>query len=126
MFQLDLKSRKSLYEQVVDGCKEMVIRGELKPGDRLPSIRDMSAALTVNPNTVQKAYSRLESEGWIYTVSGRGAFVSEGSHEPDTVRQEAVYEKMEVLMEELFYLGVKGEDMVSRLKRIIQERRGEI
>ena len=51
MFQLDLKSRKSIYEQIVDGCKEMIICGDLEPNEKLPSVREMSALLTVNPNT---------------------------------------------------------------------------
>ena len=67
MFQLDLKSRKSIYEQVVDNLKEMIISGVLKSGEKLPSVRELSRMLTVNPNTVQKAYRELERQGYVYT-----------------------------------------------------------
>ena len=74
MFQLDLKSRKSIYEQVVDNLKELIITGVISPEDKLPSVRDLSNSLTVNPNTIQKAYRSLESQGYIYTVTGLGTF----------------------------------------------------
>ena len=76
MISLDLKSRKSIYEQIVDGFKELIISGDMGPGDRLPSVRELSAQLTVNPNTIQKAYAILEMKGFTYTVKGRGSFVS--------------------------------------------------
>ena len=62
MFQLDLKSKKSIYEQITDGCKEYIISGVLKAGDKLPSVRELSSILTVNPNTIQKAYGYLEAQ----------------------------------------------------------------
>ncbi len=122
MFQLDLKSIKSIYEQIVDGCKEMIICGDYEPNAKLPSVREMSALLTVNPNTIQKAYSRLEQDGWIYTVTGRGAFVSEEIHGPDTRQIESIYEQIAALMGQLRYLGVKGEEMNERLRKISEER----
>ena len=66
MFQLDLKSRKSIYEQVVDNVKELIITGVLKAESKLPSVRELSRTLTVNPNTIQKAYRELEHQGFIY------------------------------------------------------------
>src|SRR5665648_1206667 len=74
MFQLDLKNRKSIYEQVVDNLKELIITGVINPEDKLPSVRDLSKQLTVNPNTIQKAYRSLEMQGYIYTVTGLGTF----------------------------------------------------
>lgn len=77
MFQLDLKSRKSIYQQVMDNLKELIMTGSLKNGDKLPSVRDLSKQITVNPNTVQKAYKELERQGYIYTTTGVGTFVSD-------------------------------------------------
>ena len=125
MFQIDLKNRKSIYEQVVDGCKEMIIGGSLKPGDRIPSVREMSAKLTVNPNTIQKAYSRLEADGWIYTVAGRGAFVSDERHEAGKQQLDTIYEQIGALITELRYLGEGSADIVRRLTEMAEERRGE-
>ena len=76
MFQLDMKSNKSVYEQVIDKIKELVMTGVLTEGSQLPSVRELSRQLTINPNTVQKAFKELERDGYIYTVSGKGTFVS--------------------------------------------------
>jgi len=76
MFQLDLKSRKTIYEQIVDNLKELMIAEVLKPEDKLPSVRELSKTLTVNPNTIQKAYRELEYQGYVYTVTGLGTFVA--------------------------------------------------
>ena len=76
MFQLDMKSSKSVYEQVIDKIKELVMTGVLTEGAQLPSVRELSRQLTINPNTVQKAFKELERDGYIYTVSGKGTFIS--------------------------------------------------
>lgn len=64
MLQLDLKSRKSIYEQVMDQLKEQIMTGQMATGDKLPSVRELSKSITVNPNTVQKAYRELERQGY--------------------------------------------------------------
>ena len=63
MFQLDLKSRKSIYEQVIDNLKELIMTRVLSTDEKLPSVRELSKEITVNPNTVQKAYRELERQG---------------------------------------------------------------
>jgi GntR family transcriptional regulator len=76
MFEIDLRSRRSIYEQVVDRMKERILVGVIGPDEKLPSVRDLSKMLTVNPNTVQKAFRELERQGYIYTTSGVGSFAS--------------------------------------------------
>ena len=115
MFQLDLKSRKSICEQIVGGVKAMISRGELGPDDRLMSVREMSASLTVNPNTIQKAYSRLESEGWIYTVAGRGAFVSAEKPSASSARIDEIYGEIGELAIQLVYLGEMPQKIAERV-----------
>ena len=70
MFQLDLKSRKSIYEQVIDNLKELIMTRVLSTDEKLPSVRELSKEITVNPNTVQKAYRELERQGYVYKRSG--------------------------------------------------------
>ncbi len=123
MFRLDNKSRKSIYEQIVDGFKEMIVRGELLPGDRLPSVRELSAQLTVNPNTIQKAYAALESQDWIYTVSGKGCYVGDDITKPDDKQLEGIYAAIGTALSELLYLGVPEEDAKKRIIEMIEERR---
>ena len=76
MFQLDLKSRKSIYEQVIDNLKELIMTRVLSTDEKLPSVRELSKEITVNPNTVQKAYRELERQGYVYTTSKATCFAS--------------------------------------------------
>ena len=117
MFQLDLKDRRSIYEQIIDGFKGMIARGELSPGDRLPSVRELSTKLTVNPNTIQKSYSALEAQGWIYMVSGRGCFVSERTHQPDEKLLAAALARLDEAVRELGFLGVSAEKVAEYITK---------
>ena len=76
MFPIDLKSRVPIYKQVYDNIKEMTLNGKLSSGDKLPSVRELSKELGVNPNTITKAFRELESDGIIYTVPGRGSYAA--------------------------------------------------
>ena len=76
MIKLDYKSAKPLHEQISMGIKELIFSGILKPDEQLPSVRELSVSLTVNPNTVQHAYKSLETEGIIYSLRGKGNFVA--------------------------------------------------
>ena len=75
MFEFDPRSRKSIYEQVMDNLKDAIVMGQLPEGTKLPSVRELSKSISVNPNTVQKAYRELEQQGYIYTKTGLGTFV---------------------------------------------------
>ena len=115
MNEIDLKSKKSIYEQIVDGIKEDIISGILNTGDKLPSVRDLSAKLTVNPNTIQKAYKELENQGWIYSVSGLGNFVSEAERSVNPRDIEKLYETIGESIKQLMFLGVSERDVRYKL-----------
>jgi len=118
MFQIDLKSRKAIYEQVVDNYKRLIITGVLKPSDRVPSVRDMAKELTVNPNTVQKAYRELESQGYFYTVLGQGNFISEPPSGEDRTEIAALYVRIQVDAQELMFRGETLDDIIKFIKKI--------
>lgn len=77
MFELNGRQNLPVYEQVIRRVKELYLRGVLRPGDRLPSVRELSAQILANPNTVSKAYQELERQGVIETRPGKGTFVAE-------------------------------------------------
>ena len=77
VFTIDYKSRVPIYDQITAGFMRLKALGVLKPHDKLPSVRSMASSLGINPNTVQKAYAILEAEGVIYSVSGKGSFISD-------------------------------------------------
>ena len=76
LLNLDYRSAKPLYEQVKEGLKKLIFSGILAEGEKLPSVRELSTQLALNPNTIQRAYRELESEGMICSVGGRGSFVA--------------------------------------------------
>ncbi|MFC4738296.1 GntR family transcriptional regulator [Bacillus daqingensis] len=76
-YRIDTKSPTPLYEQLIFQIKDLYIQGILAPGEKLPSIRELSSIILVNPNTVSKAYQELERQGIIYTERGRGTFLTE-------------------------------------------------
>jgi GntR family transcriptional regulator len=123
VFQLDLRSRRSIYEQVVDNIKELIIAGVLPVEERLPSVRDLSKTLTVNPNTVQKAYRELEYQGFVYTVQGLGTFVSAREDvKMDERRLGEIKDGFRVLLRELGYLGMTKEQIARVFDDLLSER----
>ena len=110
MFTIDYKSRVPIYRQLVDRVEHLAARGLLTPGSQLPSVRALAVELSINPNTIAKAYSELEAKGVIYSVPGRGSFVSDNT---DSLRQETLTrlaEKLRALAEEIHTLGMAKDD----------------
>lgn len=121
MLKLDYKSDKPLHEQITAGIKNLVIRGVLKQDEQLPSVRDLSVELTVNPNTVQRAYKTLEAEGVIYSIRGKGNFVSE-TPEADKKTLDALYKTLKETVRELAWLEQSPEKIKSLIDEIYKER----
>lgn len=111
MFELDVRSRKAIYEQLVDKIKEMIVYGVLQPDEQLPSVRTLSAQLTVNPNTIQKAYRELEREGYIYSLQGKGSFVSSTVEHPNAAMRDEIRAALVKLIAEATYSGLTKSDM---------------
>ena len=76
MIIVDYQSKTPLYEQIVDRFQLLILKGVLKADDKIPSVRSLAVSLSINPNTIQKAYTTLEQSGYIYSVKGRGNFVA--------------------------------------------------
>ncbi len=76
MILLDYRDKRPIYEQIVEKLERLIVGGALEPDAKMPSVRSLGMELSVNPNTIQRAYNQLEQEGYLYTVSGRGSFVA--------------------------------------------------
>ena len=112
MIQLNYRDARPIYSQIVDGFRQQIRAGILAEGDRLPSVRELATQLTINPNTIQRAYRELEAQGWIATVPGKGCFVcglpSQPSRQPLlTVFDDAVAS--------LLSEGVTKEELIQRI-----------
>lgn len=122
MFQVDMKSRKSIYEQVVDNIKELIVTGILSAESKLPSVRELSKTLTVNPNTVQKAYRELEHQGYIYTVTGLGCFVKERDEmQFDEKRFSQVSDDLKFAVKELMFMGITSDEVKEKVDEVYSE-----
>lgn len=126
MFQIDLKSRKAIYEQVMDNFKEMIISGVLKPDEKVPSVRDMAKELTINPNTIQKAYRELENRGYFYSVSGLGSFVAAPSDiQNNRGRIDELKGVLKTTLNELVFLECPREEIMSAIRETALTQKGE-
>ena len=114
MFLIDLKSRKAIYEQIVDNFKRLIITGVLPPESKMPSVRELAAQLTVNPNTVQKAYRALEIQGYCYTVLGQGNFVAEAPSQPSP-EVTALYDGLTHGVQELLFRGEAAGNIITHV-----------
>lgn len=124
MLQLDLKSLKSIYEQVMDQLKEQIMTGQMATGEKLPSVRELSKSITVNPNTVQKAYRELERQGYVYTTSGVGTFVADRSEiHADLPALQKAQENLDDAFRQLLFLGIGYEKAKNLTMQIIERRR---
>ncbi|MEK3851824.1 GntR family transcriptional regulator [Paenibacillus sp. FSL R7-0340] len=111
MFELDIRSRKPIYEQLMDRVKEMIVYGSLQPDEQLPSVRTLSAQLTVNPNTIQKAYRELERERYIYSVQGKGSFVTPAEHQPQQIKRDEIRAALLKQMIEAVHFGFTQQEV---------------
>ncbi|MGI6065687.1 MAG: GntR family transcriptional regulator [Bacillota bacterium] len=124
MFQLDFRDRRPIYEQIKDNIKELIISGILKPDERIPSIRELAQTLTINPNTIQKAYKDLEAEGFIYSVRAKGNFVAPINTAANQARRDELMRELEKVLAEMVYLNVSKEQAIAVVQKVY-EKRGE-
>ena len=116
MVHLDYRDTRPIYAQIVDGYREKIISGILRPGDKLPSVRELAAELSINPNTIQRSYRQLEAEGWIATVPGKGCFVS-GLPEYTLEQRQELLAAFDKTAAALLRLGMSREELAARLAK---------
>ena len=113
MILLDYRDKRPLYEQVAERMESLIVCGALTPDTKLPSVRAMAVELSINPNTIQKAYRQLETEGYIYSVTAKGNYVSprENAKDAEKGRKEEIYSELRALLAELKFLGADKADI---------------
>lgn len=116
MISLNYRDSRPIYEQIKDGLRKLIVTGALEADEKLPSVRALATELSINPNTIQRAYNDLEGEGYIYSVPGKGSFVCDRVS-ADRVRRELLEEKVRELLRELRELGVNGEELQKLLEK---------
>lgn len=122
MINLDYKDARPIHQQIEDGIKQLIISTILMPDEQLPSVRELSVSLTVNPNTVQRAYKQLENDGYIYSVKGKGNFVSKVTGFKNRELTDELYNKLTSVVKELMYLGESKTDIENVVNNIYQQK----
>ncbi len=112
MIILDYSDRRPIYEQIEARFQDLILKGVLEKDAPLPSVRSLATELSINPNTIQRAYMLLESGGWIYSVRGKGSFVSGGSAARNS-RKTEVLRKLDALIEEAILVGAEKEEFLA-------------
>lgn len=116
---------KPIYEQIEDYFRSLTISGVMKPGEKLPSVRELATGMSINPNTIQRAYRELENEGYIYSIPGKGSFVSERKDLSDELRRN-LEQKFTDIVHEMVYAGFHRDEIFKLLENNIVVSGGKI
>ena len=114
MIAINYRDPRPIYEQVKLGLRRLIMTGVLSPNDKMPSVRELSAQLAINPNTVQRAYRELEAEGHIYSIPGKGSFVA-ADKKVDQARVDALLKQLDEAAAELIYMGITKDELIRRI-----------
>lgn len=117
MIQLNYRESKPIYEQIKDGFRKLILSEALGANEKLPSVRELASSLTINPNTISRAYRELENEGYVYSIAGKGTFAAE-CKESLNVRQQELLTEFDEIVEELLLLSVGQEELTERIAHL--------
>ena len=115
MISLNYRDSRPIYEQIKDGLKKLIVSGAMAADEKLPSVRVLATQLSINPNTIQRAYNELENEGFIYSVPGKGSFAAASVDSSESKKRE-LENKIREMIAELRYLGVSEEELLTLVK----------
>lgn len=121
MYQIDVMSRIPVYEQIVEQTEKFILAGILRAGDKIPSVRSMSVELSVNPNTIQKAVAELDRRGLIFSVPGKGSFVSEKAKDALTMAKRSSLGKIRDELREMKMAGISRYEIIDVVEEVYRE-----
>ena len=124
MVQLNYRDAKPIYEQIKEGIRRLVISNVLVANEKLPSVRELASKLAINPNTIFRAYRELEEEGYIYSINGKGTFVSE-REDGLNARKDELMGQFDEVVEELLFLEVEKELLCEEIEKIENGKKEE-
>lgn len=119
--ELNYGDHRPIYEQIKEKTKEYIISGAVEEHQKLLSVRELASQLAINPNTIQRAYKELETEGYIYSQKAKGYFVAPMKKSVQEIKKEEAVEKFEIVVKELKYLQAKEKELTDIIKNIFKE-----
>lgn len=123
-WKIKFDERYPIYQQIIQQFSRSLVKGDLKPGDRIPSIREMAVILKVNTNTIQRAYQEMERDEMIFSRRGTGYFIMENDQIVENIKDKIVGESMARFLEEMRALGFSDGDILSELKDRLEKGDG--
>ena len=123
MIVLDMFDKRPIYEQIMDSLKNQIAMGVFVSGDKLPSVRQLAMEMSINPNTIQKAYTELEREGFIYSVKGKGNFAADISSILPT-RQAKYYASLDEILSQSESVSLKSTDIIEHIEQFYKQKEG--
>lgn len=117
IMNINFDASKPIYEQIIDQIKQMLVRGELNPGDKLPSQRDMAKKIEVNPNTIQRAYREMETLELVETQRGRGTFIKEDKNMVLEIKKEMARNATFRFLQEMTAIGFSTEEIINLVEK---------
>lgn len=118
MILIDYKDRRPIYEQIIEKFQQMIICGVLEADSPMPSVRSLAMELSLNPNTIQRAYQELERQGYIYTIKGKGSFVSD-SHEAADSKRAEIQKELGECVNKALSIGISAQELSQMLLECI-------
>lgn len=118
MFVIDLMSLVPVYEQIINQVEEKILIGVLRAGDKMPSVRSLSIELSINPNTIQKAYTELDRKQLIVTVPGKGAFVSDKASEVILTASRDRLTELANMVKQMHFAGICKEEIIDIVNKV--------
>ncbi len=120
MILIDYSDKRPIYEQIVEKFRMLILNGVLESDEKLPSVRALAVELSINPNTIQRAYAELERSGFIYSVKGRGNFVNS---DVQVLKQEKekMLQELRGQLEKMKEVGISFQEMEQCLKTVYGE-----
>lgn len=118
---IEFNNKEPIYLQIVELIKKAVASGELGAGEKLPSVREMSAMIGVNPNTLQRSYAELERLGITYTKRGMGSFINESDGQIDQLKQELATELVKKFLNDLRAAGISKQEAIKMIEEMSED-----
>lgn len=121
MFQIDVMSRTPVYEQLIEQVEKFILMDILVAGEKMPSVRALSVDLSVNPNTIQKAFTELDRKGLIYSVPGKGCFIADTAKKALQNAKRGNMDDLKERVRELALAGIREEEIIACVKKVFDE-----
>jgi GntR family transcriptional regulator len=124
MILIDHKDKRPMYEQIIERFRQMILCGAMEPNSPMPSVRSLAMELSINPNTIQRAYQELERMGYIYTIKAKGSYVSEAAVKEENKRREIMAE-LQPIVNKAYMTGFNDDDIREMLEQSINAHHNE-